>query len=213
MDIRQVNELLRPFKITIECGNCTKSAFSAHTPNRKMQREQNSSKKKKKISKKSFPKLKRRKESLKHKIYNSEMKRKQISHSPFINFSKRFSAQKENEEDVKEHCVGSFFAEIKKQMEDGLKQFPDFENLGTHNEWKRAEFEPSTVSTIHRTERIPSSFRRNLFDTENVFKAEIRRKLLPDIEKSPFLRKEDTRRPFELNFEECKRFSEFFSFD
>ena len=214
MDIRQVNELLRPYKITIECGNCTLPAFHTYTPMRKSKKERNSSKMKKKIQKKSFPKNGRRKDNLKHKIFNSDIKSKQISHSPFVNFTKRFSAQKENDDDDKELCLLSFFAEIKKQKEDGLKTFPDLENLNTHNEWKQNVFEPNTASTMIKIDRTPVSFGKNLFETNgNMFGAENKRKLMLEIERSPFLLKEDRSKPFELNFKECRRFSEFLGFD
>ena len=158
---------------------------------------------------------------VKNPRFATNNKNRIISHSPFVNFTKRFSEQKEGENENPKTNIGSFFTELKQKMEDNIFRCPQFETnsrtsidkqcfgdfVKTNTSFKKtgAEHEIESNKVDH--------LKKNLFSKEIFGYGDKRTDKLIDGLAPQFILPKDNEEEFQWNFEDLPKFSESFSFD
>lgn len=173
MDMQELNKLLQPFKISIECNSCESVAKNPFQPRSLNQKVEITAKKMKKISKAkpSYPDLSEQQTKSAGRKCKTDRKNRNNENVVLKNHSPMSTALK-NQEQMRRQF--NFFMELK-QSGDNFLNCPQFENPQNNDNIKPQAFDyeatAATLNTEANDKRIGlgdiSSLRKNLFDDMN----------------------------------------------
>ena len=220
MNIHELNKLLQPYKITIECKKCEEpEPIPPPPPKVAFTPVFIKNKKRKRITKTANRESGKKGMLIKNPKFATNSKAKVMSHSPFVNFTKRFSEQKEPENENPKTNIGSFFTELKQKMEDNIFRCPQFETnsrtsidkhcygdfVKTNTSFKKADYVVETTKVDH--------LKKNLFNKDIFEYVDKRPERAADTFVAQFVQPKENEEEFALNFDDLPKFSESFSFD
>ena len=220
MDIQELNRLLRPYKISIECKKCEEpEPVPPPPPKEAFTPVFIRNKKRKRITKTSNRESGKKGMMIKNPKFATNSKAKVMSHSPFVNFTKRFSEQKEGESENPKINIGSFFTELKQKMEDNIFRCPQFETNSRASIDKHCNddfvktntsFKKAGTDYVVETTKV-DHLKKNLFN-KDIFEC-VDKRPASDNFVAQFALPKDNEEEFAFNFDDLPKFSESFSFD
>ena len=218
MDIHELNNLLRPYKITIECNSCETVARQPFQPRSLNQKIDSTVKKIKKMGnvKPNFLEMSENKH--KNAVRKCKTERKPRNDENFmLNNHSPVSNVLRTQEQLKRQS--NFFMELK-QSGDKFLNCPRFENPQNNENFKPATFDyeatAATLNTEANSKRLPlediGSLRKNLFDDVNFCYGAEMDNCAPNTIGTDLLFENEAEAGFELDFGHMPAGAEFFNF-
>ena len=209
MDLHELNALLKPFNITIECDSCESDHSISQGPTPKPPKAQQVNKKIKKRSVKAAPLHFSEKKAKSSRNFATEKKPFRFMNQFFDDdiVASPLSESKATQGFAPKNT--NFFFEFK-QICDAYKNCPQFDNVNNCENVKRRDFDMDTAASSFELSEDGTSVS---YDDLNVLKKDLfnhKDNLVMDRETSSAF---EGCSDFELDFGQHSRFTEFFSFD